>query len=335
MSQLDARVGREYASVRSQDRLPATPRLSERERTFGFDQNDILSPARSAERAAIGKAELRRVVLVENDQYYREVLTVELLRQGFVVHAFTDGSSLLGSLATAGDADLVVLDWDLPKMPGIKLLAELRQHGVDLPVVFLTGKVIAGVDHDRCLLPSREALNADECMAFDQGAIDFIAKSRDRQVLVRRLRSVVERAKPKTDVAVEERVLCDPRLLEPGRCRPHARGIQNRPSAGIARRLFHDLSHGLRPPDLRRLHRRDRGGWLSGERPIGDQAHPQQVPRLRPRLRRDRELHRLRILLAQAISLEKNRRVDRGTADVASLKLCALSTFADTQSRAA
>jgi two-component system response regulator ChvI len=215
MSQLDARVGREYASVRSQDRLPATPRLSERERTFGFDQNDILSPARSAERAAIGKAELRRVVLVESDQYYREVLTVELLRQGFVVHAFTDGSSLLGSLATAGDADLVVLDWDLPKMPGIKLLAELRQHGVDLPVVFLTGKVIAGVDHDRCLLPSREALNADECMAFDQGAIDFIAKSRDRQVLVRRLRSVVERAKPKTDVAVEERVLCDKLLLKP------------------------------------------------------------------------------------------------------------------------
>jgi two-component system, OmpR family, response regulator ChvI len=215
MSQLDARVGREYASVRSQDRLPATPLLSERERTFGFDQNDILSPARSAERAAIGKAELRRVVLVENDQYYREVLTVELLRQGFVVHAFTDGASLLGSLATAGDADLVVLDWDLPKMPGIKLLAELRQHGVDLPVVFLTGKVIAVNEHDRCLLAPREALNADECMAFDQGAVDFIAKSRDRQVLVRRLRRVVELAKPKTNVAVEERLTCDKLLLKP------------------------------------------------------------------------------------------------------------------------
>jgi two-component system, OmpR family, response regulator ChvI len=215
MSQFDARVGREYASVRSQDRLPATPLLSERERTFGFDQNDILSPARSAERAAIGKAELRRVILVENDQYYREVLTVELLRQGFVVHAFTDGASLLGSLATAGDADLVVLDWDLPKMPGIKLMAELRRHGVDLPVVFLTGEVIAVNEHDRCLLAPREALNADECMAFDQGAADFIAKSRDRQVLVRRLRRVVELAKPKTNVVVEERLTCDKLLLKP------------------------------------------------------------------------------------------------------------------------
>jgi two-component system response regulator ChvI len=141
------------------------------------------------------------------------------LRQGFVVHAFADGASLLGSLAAAVDADLAVLDWDLPKMPGIKLLAQLRQHGVDLPVVFLTGKVIAGDDHDRCLLAPREALNAYEYMAFDQGAVDFIAKSRDRQVLVRRLRSVVELAKPKpkTDLPVQERLACGKLLLESSR----------------------------------------------------------------------------------------------------------------------
>jgi len=192
------------------------PALSEGDRrTFGLGQNDILTPARSAALAAIGKAELRRVVLVEGDQYYREVLTVELLRQGFVVHAFADGASLLGSLATALDADLAVLDWDLPTMPGIKLLAQLRQHGVNTPVVFLTGKVIAGNEHERCLLAPREALNADECMAFDQGAVDFISKSRDRQVLVRRLRSVVELAKPKTDIAVEERLACGKLLLKP------------------------------------------------------------------------------------------------------------------------
>jgi two-component system response regulator ChvI len=177
----------------------------------------MLSPARSAALAAIGKAKIRRVVLVESDQYYREVLTVELLRQGFVVHAFADGASLLGSLSTVVDADLAVFDWDLPKMPGIKLLAQLRQHGVDLPIVFLTGKVIAGNDHDRCLLASRDALNAYECMAFDQGAVDFIAKSRDRQVLVRRLRSVVELAKPKTDVVIEERLTCDQLVLESSR----------------------------------------------------------------------------------------------------------------------
>jgi two-component system response regulator ChvI len=166
------------------------PALSERETTFG--QDDKLSPGRLAAPATIGQAKLRRVVLVEGDQYYREVLTAELLGQGFVVHAFADGAALLGSLATAVDADLAVFDWDLPKMSGIELLAQLRQHGVTVPVVFLTGKVIPDNEHERCLLALREAL-----------------------------RRVVELAKPKTDVAIEERLACDKLLLKPETSRAH------------------------------------------------------------------------------------------------------------------
>ena len=157
------------------------------------DEPDSTAPA------VIGLAKLRRVVLVESDQYYREVLTVVLLSQSFVVHAFTDGASLLGSLATAVDADLAVLDWDLSEMPGTELLAQLRQHGVNLPVVFLADKAIAGDDNDQRLLAPQEALDAYECMAFGQGAVDFIAKSRDRQVLIRHLRLLVELARPKAD----------------------------------------------------------------------------------------------------------------------------------------
>ena len=211
MSRLDARLGPGRGPVRSLDRLPAMPPRAEW--NVGLCQNDMRSPAQSAALAAIGQAELRRVVLVESDQYYREVLTAELLRQGFVVHAFTDGASLLGSLATAVDADLAVLDWDLPKMSGTKLLAELRQHGVNLPVVFLTGKVIASGDRERCLLAPREALNAYECMAFDQGAVDFIAKSRDRQIIVSRLRRAVEFAKPKVDLPSQEGLACGKLVL--------------------------------------------------------------------------------------------------------------------------
>ena len=222
MSQLDTRFGRGESSVGNLDRLPATPALAGRD--AGLDQNNRLSPAFPA---AIGQAELRRVVLVESDQYYREALTFELLCQGFVVHAFADGPSLLGSLASVVDADLAVLDWDLAKMPGLKLLAELRQHGVNLPVVFLTGKVIAGDEHDRCLLAPQETLNANECMAFDHGAVDFIAKSRGRQVLVRRLRNVVEFAKPKakTDLPVQDRLACNKLVLRPETGRALWKGV--------------------------------------------------------------------------------------------------------------
>jgi two-component system, OmpR family, response regulator ChvI len=206
-------------------RSPAMPAPSVWDGSFNRRKSDKVTTSRPA---GIGQAEqLRRVVLVESDQYYREVLTFELLRQGFVVHAFADGASLLGSLASVVDADLAVLDWDLAKMPGIKLLAELRRHGVDLPVVFLTGEAIAGDEYDRCVLAPRETLNANECMAFDHGAVDFIAKSRGRQVLVRRLRNVVELAKPKgkTDLPAQKRLTCDKLVLTPEAGRAFWNGV--------------------------------------------------------------------------------------------------------------
>ena len=58
-------------------------------------------------------------------------------------------------------------------------------------------------------------------MAFDHGAVDFIAKSRDRQVLVRRLRNVVELAKPKpktkTDPRPTVRLACGKLVLDNNR----------------------------------------------------------------------------------------------------------------------
>ncbi len=213
MTQQGVHLGRGYSSVGSLDRSLAKQAPSEWDGTFNRRQSDRLPPARPAAPAAISKAAPSRVVLVEGDQYYREMLTDELLHQGFVVQAFADGAALLNSLAYTVDADIAVLDWDLPKMPGINLLARLRQHGANLPVVFLTGKFIPG--DKQCLLAPREALNVYEYMAFDQGAVDFISKSRDRQVLVRRLRRVVELVKPMTNVAVEERLACSKLLLKP------------------------------------------------------------------------------------------------------------------------
>jgi two-component system, OmpR family, response regulator ChvI len=210
-----ARLQRGRSSVGNLDGSLATPVPSEWDGTFNRRKCDRLPPVRPAAPAAIGKAGPRRIVLVEGDQYYCQMLTDQLSRQGFAVHAFADGASLLDSVATAIDADIVVLDWDLPKMPGINLLTRLRQHGVNQPVVFLTGKVIAGDNHERCLLAPRETLNAYEYMAFDQGAVDFISKSRDRQVLVRRLRRLAELVRPITNVAVEERLACGKLLLKP------------------------------------------------------------------------------------------------------------------------
>src|SRR5207249_10778861 len=81
-----------------------------------------------------------RLIFVDDDDDYREAATAELVDLGFVVESFADGVSMLASVAGGLDADVVVLDWRLPTMSGIELLARLRREGIQLPVVFLTGR---------------------------------------------------------------------------------------------------------------------------------------------------------------------------------------------------
>ena len=129
-----------------------------------------------AESASARRADAIGVLLVEDDHNYRETLTRELSEQGFVVRSFADGASLLGSLDPAVNADVIILDWILPKMTGIDLLTRLRRDGVGLPVVFFTS-------HD---------LKAHESLAFDKGAFDFVFKSRGVEILAKRLRRVAK-----------------------------------------------------------------------------------------------------------------------------------------------
>ena len=96
------------------------------------------------------------------------------------MRSFVDGDSLLGSLESAAEADVIVLDWRLPTISGIDLLSELRQRGVSLPVVFLTS----------------HADPAYEKLAFERGALDFIDKTRGVEFLARRLRLVSGPGKP-------------------------------------------------------------------------------------------------------------------------------------------
>ena len=121
-----------------------------------------------------------RVLIVEDDEDYREIVGDELSWHGFAVRSFADGDSLLGSLDSAAEADVIVLDWRLPDISGIDLLPELRRHGVNLPVVFLTS----------------HAQLANEKLAFERGALDFIDKTRGVAFLAKRLRLVSKHGKP-------------------------------------------------------------------------------------------------------------------------------------------
>jgi two-component system response regulator ChvI len=141
-----------------------------------------------------------RVLHVEDDPNCREAIADQLSDHGFVVRSFADAFSLADGLAVSSEADIILLDWDLPDISGIELLIELRRFGVNLPVVFLTGY----------------GFTAQENLAFETGAIDFIDKARGVEILARRLRRLLKVPKPAAVPWVPSAsIVCGKLLLNP------------------------------------------------------------------------------------------------------------------------
>lgn len=140
-----------------------------------------------------------RLIFVEDDDDYREAASAELTDLGFSVVTFADGAAMLASIADGTAADVIVLDWSLPSLSGIDLLPRLRREGIQLPVVFLTGRSSPSHEH----------------LAFDRGALDFVDKSRGVPILAKRVRLIVESSKRPPALEVEEILHCGRLVLKP------------------------------------------------------------------------------------------------------------------------
>ena len=156
-----------------------------------LEQNAASPPAAEpALTPSVNETKRSRALLVEDSEHNRETLADELSKQGFIIRGFRDGASLLRSLHAAADADVIILDWRLPKPSGIDLLLQLRRHGVDLPVVFLTESLVVGI-----------------------GNIDRSDRSDGAEIFVKRVKPVVEAAKPEVALAPED-LLCGKLVLK-------------------------------------------------------------------------------------------------------------------------
>jgi two-component system response regulator ChvI len=136
--------------------------------------------------AAVGKvaAALRiRMLLIDDDDEFRESLSLNLADEGFVVTTFADGPSALEFVSSGESADVILLDWRMPGMNGLEVLRELRQHGVVTPVIFLT--VLSDDIYEEAALAG--------------GAVDFIDKSRRLSILMRRIELIAEGQRPLPD----------------------------------------------------------------------------------------------------------------------------------------
>ena len=116
------------------------------------------------------------VVLVDDDDLYREVLSADLMERGFSVSCFAEGPSFLHAMGNGLEAKIGLLDWALPLMTGFDLMGALQERRIGLQVVFLTGYSLAEW----------------ELQALNHGAVDFVDKSRGTDVLAHRLRAILD-----------------------------------------------------------------------------------------------------------------------------------------------
>jgi DNA-binding response OmpR family regulator len=117
-----------------------------------------------------------RVLVVEDDATVAEVVRRYLEREGYDVHAVSDGRSALSRFDDAG-ADLVVLDIMLPGIDGLEVCRQLRSRA-PVPVIMLTAL----------------GEEADRIMGLEIGADDYISKPFSPRELVARIKSVLRRA---------------------------------------------------------------------------------------------------------------------------------------------
>lgn len=96
------------------------------------------------------------VLLVDDDEPVLAVTTELLRREGYKVVAFSTPSLALETLLAApGKFDLVLTDNAMPHISGLELAARIRDAGLDLPIVVITGFVDLEVDHshiDSCIM---------------------------------------------------------------------------------------------------------------------------------------------------------------------------------------
>jgi DNA-binding response OmpR family regulator len=117
----------------------------------------------------------KTLLIVDDDNELREALAEQLeLHEEFKVIQAVNGTEGI-RLGKSVNADLILLDVDLPDMDGREACRTLRKYGLTTPVIMLTG----------------QATDSDQILGLDAGANDYVTKPFRFAVLLARIRAQV------------------------------------------------------------------------------------------------------------------------------------------------
>ena len=136
------------------------------------------------------------VYIVDDDASTRELLDWLMKRHGLAAELFPDARSFLKGYR-AGCPGCLVVDLDMPGMSGLDLQRYMKDNGVELPVIFLSGRA----DVPKAVRAVRE------------GAVDFIEKPFDYKRVVALVDECLKRDAERRTLQ-EHRRECSARLAQ-------------------------------------------------------------------------------------------------------------------------
>ncbi len=139
------------------------------------------------------------ILLVEDDKDFQQQLVTQLAIFGHEIQIAEDGPAAL-SLIGQTAFDIVILNWRMSGLDGISLLHELREGGMNIPILILSDLA--------------QILGKVEC--FEAGADDYVVKAIDPRELNARLHALVRarqaQEKPSDTLSAGDIVISPSRL---------------------------------------------------------------------------------------------------------------------------
>ena len=115
------------------------------------------------------------IAIVDDDEAMQDSLLDLMEAAGLVARCFGSAEEFLASDLHTRTACLIV-DIRMPKMSGLQLQARLKEEECNIPIIFITA-------HGDARMRIR---------AMREGAVEFLAKPFDHQLLLKRVRAALD-----------------------------------------------------------------------------------------------------------------------------------------------
>ena len=160
-------------------------------------------------------AQANRILLVEDENLIRDMVTVALEEEGYEVHSVNNGRAALNILQSSDFSrekltpDLIILDLMLPEVNGLDICRLLRYQGDITPILVISAK----------------SSETDRVLGLEVGADDYLTKPFSMRELIARCRALLRRQSYSSSSPTSVQKYRDIDLF-PQECRVMVRGVE-------------------------------------------------------------------------------------------------------------